>query len=74
MLTGPANVPAPTLSRLSGSAGAAVMRPDVAARHRARGAEVTRTTPEATRAFVPAEIEKWGEAALRAGIRPQAAG
>ena len=74
MLIGPAGIPDPVLNRLSADCGAAVTRPDVAARHRALGAEVTRTTPAETRAYARAEMEKWGEAARRAGIQPQAAG
>ena len=74
MVIGPAGIPAALLARLSEDCGAAVMRPDVAARHAALGAEVVRSTPEETRRFVQAEMEKWGEAARRAGIQPQNAG
>ncbi|WP_043835546.1 tripartite tricarboxylate transporter substrate binding protein [Muricoccus aerilatus] len=74
MVIGPANIPAPTLAKLSADCGAAVMRPEIAARHAALGAEVVRSTPEETRRFVEAELEKWGDAARRAGIQPQAAG
>jgi tripartite-type tricarboxylate transporter receptor subunit TctC len=49
------------------------MRQDVAARHAALGAEVVRSTPEETRQFVQAEMEKWGDAARKAGIQPQSA-
>ena len=31
-------------------------------------------SPEETRRFVQAEMEKWGDAARKAGIQPQAAG
>ncbi|MBI0536782.1 tripartite tricarboxylate transporter substrate binding protein [Roseomonas sp. KE2513] len=74
MVIGPANIPAPVLAKLSADCGAAVMRPEIAARHAALGAEVVRSTPEETRRFVEAELEKWGDAARRAGIQPQAAG
>ena len=74
MVIGPANIPAPVLAKLSADCGAAVMRPEIAARHAALGAEVVRSTPEETRRFVEAELQKWGDAARRAGIQPQAAG
>ena len=74
MVIGPANIPAPLLAKLSADCGAAVMRPEVATRHAALGAGVVRSTPEETRRFAGAEMEKWGEAARRAGIQPQTAG
>jgi tripartite-type tricarboxylate transporter receptor subunit TctC len=73
MVIGPAGIPAPVLAKLSADCGAAVMRQDVAARHAALGAEVVRSTPEETRQFVQAEMEKWGDAARKAGIQPQSA-
>ncbi|WP_458096073.1 tripartite tricarboxylate transporter substrate-binding protein [Roseomonas sp. WA12] len=73
MVIGPANIPEPLLAKLSADCGATVMRPDVVARHAALGAEVVRSTPEETRRFVQAEMDKWGEAARRAGIQPQSA-
>ena len=74
MVIGPANIPGPLLAKLSTDCGTAVMRPDIVARHATLGAEVMRSTPEETRRFVEAEMGKWGEAARRAGIQPQAAG
>ncbi|MBB5693092.1 tripartite tricarboxylate transporter substrate-binding protein [Muricoccus pecuniae] len=74
MVMGPANIPAPVLAKLSADCGAAVMLPDVVARHATLGAEVVRSTPEETRRFVQAELEKWGDAARKAGIQPQSAG
>ncbi|TPG48397.1 tripartite tricarboxylate transporter substrate binding protein [Roseomonas nepalensis] len=74
MVIGPANIPAPLLAKISADCGSAVLRPEIAARHAALGAEVVRSTPEETRRFVGAEMEKWGDAARRAGIQPQAAG
>jgi tripartite-type tricarboxylate transporter receptor subunit TctC len=32
------------------------------------------SSPDETRAFVQAEMEKWGEAARAAGVQPQNAG
>ncbi|MBP0444864.1 tripartite tricarboxylate transporter substrate binding protein [Roseomonas sp. SSH11] len=73
MVIGPANIPQPVLAKLSADCGAAVMRPDIAARHANLGAAVTRSTPEETRRFVQAELDKWGDAARKAGIQPQSA-
>ncbi|WPB86728.1 tripartite tricarboxylate transporter substrate binding protein [Sediminicoccus rosea] len=74
MVIGPANIPAPVLSRLVAEIHAALRRDDVLARHRTLGAEVVTSTPEQSRDFVQAEMEKWGAAARAAGITPQNAG
>ena len=74
MLFGPAGLPAPIALRLAQEIHAALRKPDVLARHQALGAEVVTTTPEQSRDFVQAEMEKWGAAARAAGITPQNAG
>ncbi|MBU8543616.1 MULTISPECIES: Bug family tripartite tricarboxylate transporter substrate binding protein [Roseomonadaceae] len=74
MVMGPANLPVPVLDRLHREITAAVLRPDVVARHRQLGAEVVTSNPDETRGFVQAEMEKWGAAARAAGVRPQNAG
>ncbi|MDP3417195.1 tripartite tricarboxylate transporter substrate binding protein [Falsiroseomonas sp.] len=74
MVMGPANLPAPVLDRLHREITAAVTRPDVVARHQQLGAEVVTSNPDETRSFVQAEMEKWGNAARAAGVRPQNAG
>jgi tripartite-type tricarboxylate transporter receptor subunit TctC len=74
MVIGPANIPAPILNRLVAEIHAALRREDVLARHRTLGAEVVTSTPEQSRDFVQAEMEKWGAAARAAGITPQNAG
>ncbi|WP_431284895.1 Bug family tripartite tricarboxylate transporter substrate binding protein [Humitalea sp. 24SJ18S-53] len=74
MVIAPANLPPALLARLSTDCAAAVRRPDVVARHATLGAEVVTASPEETRAFVQAELTKWGEAARRAGIQPQNVG
>ncbi len=71
MVMGPANLPAAVLDRLHQAITAAVMRPDVVARHRQLGAEVVTSNPDETRSFVQAEMEKWGSAARAAGVQPQ---
>jgi hypothetical protein len=40
-------------------------------RHRTLGAEVATSAPEEARRFCEAEMQKWGEAARKAGIQPQ---
>ncbi|MBX9748225.1 MAG: tripartite tricarboxylate transporter substrate binding protein, partial [Roseococcus sp.] len=74
MVIGPANIPAPILTRLVTEIHTALRREDVLARHRTLGAEVVTSTPEQSRDFVQAEMEKWGAAARAAGITPQNAG
>jgi tripartite-type tricarboxylate transporter receptor subunit TctC len=74
MVMGPANLPAPVLDRLHREITAAVRRQDVVDRHKVLGAEVVTSTPDETRSFVQAEMEKWGAAARAAGVQPQNAG
>lgn len=74
MVIGPAGIPAPILTRLVTEVHSALRREDVLARHRTLGAEVVTSTPEQSRDFVQAEMEKWGAAARAAGITPQNAG
>jgi len=74
MVMGPANIPAPMLARLHAAITAAVTRPEIVARHRALGAEVTTSNPDETRSFVQSEMEKWGAAARAAGVQLQNAG
>jgi tripartite-type tricarboxylate transporter receptor subunit TctC len=74
MVMGPANIPAPMVQRLHAAITGAVTRPEIVERHRALGAEVTTSTPDETRRFVQAEMEKWGAAARAAGVQLQNAG
>ncbi|WP_270936052.1 tripartite tricarboxylate transporter substrate binding protein [Falsiroseomonas oryzae] len=74
MVMGPANLPAPVLTRLHREVTAAVQRPEIVDRHRTLGAEVVTSNPDETRSFVQAELEKWGAAARAAGVQPQNAG
>ncbi len=73
MVIAPANLPAPVLQKLNADCVAALRQPAVMERHRTLGAEVKTSTPEEIRAFCQAEMEKWGEAARKAGIEPQGA-
>jgi tripartite-type tricarboxylate transporter receptor subunit TctC len=72
MVIGPANIPGQLLLRLSEDCAAAIRRPDIVERHKVLGAEVGTSTPEETRRYVEAELQKWGEAARNAGIQPGA--
>lgn len=74
MLFGPAGLPGPVVTRLVAEIHASLRRPEVLARHQVLGAEVVTTSPEQSRDFVQAEMEKWGAAARAAGIQPQNAG
>ena len=74
MVIGPANIAAPVLARLVAEIHTALRREDVTVRHRTLGAEIATSTPEQSRDFVQAEMEKWGAAARAAGITPQNAG
>ncbi len=71
MVIAPAGLPEPVLAKLAADCAAALKRPEVLARHQALGAEVVTSTPAAIRAFVAAEMAKWGDAARKAGIVPQ---
>ena len=71
MIIAPANLPAPVLAKLNTDIRAALRNQTVQDRHRTLGAEVVSNSPEEMRAFVQAEMEKWGAAAHAAGIRPQ---
>ena len=66
-----ANLPAPLLAKLNADCVAALRRPEVVERHRTLGAEVATSAPEEARRFCGAEMQKWGEAARKAGIQPQ---
>ncbi|TCH98738.1 tripartite tricarboxylate transporter substrate binding protein [Roseococcus sp. SYP-B2431] len=74
MVIGPANLPVPVVTRLHREIVAALNRPEVLDRHKTLGAEVSTLTPEQSRDFTIAEMEKWGAAARAAGIQPQNAG
>jgi tripartite-type tricarboxylate transporter receptor subunit TctC len=71
MVIAPAGLPEPLLAKLATDCAAAVMKPEVVERHRTLGAEVVTANPAELRRFVQAEMEKWGEAARKAGIQPQ---
>jgi tripartite-type tricarboxylate transporter receptor subunit TctC len=70
MVIAPAGVPAPVVAKINADAIAALRRAEVIERHRTLGAEVVTSTPEAARAFAQAEMDKWLEAAKKAGIQP----
>lgn len=71
MVIAPANLPAPVLAKLNADIRAALQNPTVVDRHKTLGAGIVSNTPEQMRAFVQAEMEKWGAAARAAGIQPQ---
>jgi tripartite-type tricarboxylate transporter receptor subunit TctC len=73
MVIGPAQMAEELSATQSRDIAAALRNPIVLDRHRVLGAEVISTSPAETRAFVQAELAKWGAAARLAGIEPQAA-
>ncbi len=73
MVMGPAHMAEELAATQARDIAAALQNPTVLDRHRVLGAEVVSTTPAETRAFVQAELAKWGAAARLAGIEPQAA-
>ncbi|WP_160122386.1 tripartite tricarboxylate transporter substrate-binding protein [Rhodovarius lipocyclicus] len=72
MVMGPGNMAEDLATTQSRDIAQALRVPSVIERHRILGAEVISSTPAETRAFVQAELAKWGETARRAGIEPQA--
>ncbi|MBR0660605.1 tripartite tricarboxylate transporter substrate binding protein [Neoroseomonas oryzicola] len=71
MIIAPANLPAPVLAKLNTDIRAALQNATVVDRHKTLGAEIVSNSPDEMRAFVQAEMEKWGAAARAAGIQPQ---
>ncbi|PHK94011.1 hypothetical protein CR162_15500 [Pseudoroseomonas rhizosphaerae] len=74
VVIGPAGLPPALLAKLSADCAEALRQHAVAERHAALGAAIGTSSPEETRAFVRAELGKWGDAARKAGIEPQAMG
>jgi len=71
MVIGPAGIPAPVLAKINADIRAALQVPSVVERHKTLGADIVSNTPDEMRAFVDAEMKKWGDAARAAGIQPQ---
>lgn len=71
MVIAPAGLPEAVLAKLTADCNAALRQPLVLDRHRTLGAEVVTSNPAELRRFVQAELEKWGDAARKAGIQPQ---
>jgi len=70
MVIGPAGIPAPVLAKINADIRAALQVPSVVERHKTLGADIVSNTPDEMRAFVEAEMKKWGDAARAAGIQP----
>jgi tripartite-type tricarboxylate transporter receptor subunit TctC len=65
----PAGTPRAILARLHGETVKALAQPDTRARLAALGAEAIGSSPEEFRAFVQAEIRKWGRVVKEAGLK-----
>lgn len=70
-LFGPANLTEAMTTRLHAAARDALAEPTLRARLADQGFSVAVGTPAELRAFVPAEIEKWGEAVRISGARAE---
>ena len=71
MVIAPAGLPEAVQAKLAADCASALRQPLVVERHRSLGAEVVTSTPAELRHMVQAEMDKWGEAARRAGIQLQ---
>ena len=62
-------IPAPIVDKLNAGMNAVLRQPDIAARLKQLNVESRENTPEEFRAFVAAEMEKWGRVVREANIR-----
>jgi tripartite-type tricarboxylate transporter receptor subunit TctC len=69
IVLGPANMPAPVLSRLSGEMTKAAQLADVKERLSAEGAVMVAGTPQQAMAHIEAEIARWTRVVKAAGIK-----
>ena len=67
----PAATPAAIVTKLNGAMAEALAAPDVIASLKAQEMDAEPSTPDALRARIAAEIEKWRELATTAGIKTQ---
>lgn len=68
-LFAPAKTPPEIIGRLHAAAVKALAAPDVREKLTAQGAEAVGSTPEQFRAYIKAEIDKWGPVARASGAR-----
>ena len=68
-LLAPAKTPAEIIARLNESTGKALAMMDVREKFTAQGAEAVGSTPEEFRAYIRAEIDKWGRVIRASGAR-----
>ena len=67
---GPAGMPDPVLRKLNEHAVQALKNPDMATRLRNAGFEPAPTSPEEFRDFIRAELKKFGQVIVEAGVKP----
>jgi tripartite-type tricarboxylate transporter receptor subunit TctC len=65
----PAGTPAEIIEKLNAGLNEVLRQPDVAERLKQLNVEFRENTPDEFRAFVAAEIEKWGSVVREANIR-----
>jgi tripartite-type tricarboxylate transporter receptor subunit TctC len=68
-LVAPARTPAPVIARLNEEVRKALRQDEVVARLAAEGSEPMGSTPEEFRAFLAAELEKWGKVVRDARVQ-----
>lgn len=69
-LIGPATMPAERIARLSAEAQRALANPSARERLENAGFQISASTPEAFRAFIAAEAQRWGGLIRRHNIQP----
>jgi tripartite-type tricarboxylate transporter receptor subunit TctC len=68
-LFAPAKTPPEIIARLYKETAKAMAAPDVREKLNAQGAEAVGSTPEEFRAYIAAEIDKWGKVVRASGAR-----
>ncbi|MCX7140856.1 MAG: tripartite tricarboxylate transporter substrate-binding protein, partial [Proteobacteria bacterium] len=68
-LFAPAKTPAEIIARLHAETVKALAAPDVREKLHAQGAEPVGSAPEEFRAYIRAEIDKWGRVVRASGLR-----
>jgi tripartite-type tricarboxylate transporter receptor subunit TctC len=70
-LIAPAGTPPAIVNRLSDEMRKALARPDTVSRLSALGAEIIGDSPEAFRAFLKKDYERWAQVIKTAGVKPE---
>jgi tripartite-type tricarboxylate transporter receptor subunit TctC len=71
VLAAPAGTPAEVIATLNRAVNAALARPDVREKLLKSGVHPAGSTPQAAQALVDSELQRWGDIARKAGIKPE---